>query len=300
MCSLATDDTIARLDNLTDTNITGQVDGSLLSYIGATTKWQVTPHISAPLGVLTTDNQANIGGGTISGTPVAGALYHLGGIVSAGGSTVGNARGSKANDLQVDRASATQVASGNNATIGGGQNNTASGNMSTVPGGTGNIASGTFSQASGANASATLLGEESRSSGAFTVGADCQVSRLQARNITTLSAAFTELFLNGSSSRLTLAVSRAFAYDIIIFAAKTSATAFGEAYSWRAAGVLRRTAAGSVVLANDTVASQGTPLTGMDVQITADTTNQSLKIEVKGTASTSWKWTAYITIVELG
>lgn len=53
----------------------------------------------------------------------------------------GNARGTKAIDLQVDRAANTQVASGNDSTLSGGQNNTASGATSTVSGGTGNTAS---------------------------------------------------------------------------------------------------------------------------------------------------------------
>lgn len=53
----------------------------------------------------------------------------------------GNARGSKAVDLQVDRAVATQVASGANATICGGKNNTAIGANATVAGGAGNTAS---------------------------------------------------------------------------------------------------------------------------------------------------------------
>lgn len=63
----------------------------------------------------------------------------------------GNARGSKAVDLQVDRAANTQVASGVDSTISGGRNNTASGLESTVPGGFGNVASGSDSVVGGGN-----------------------------------------------------------------------------------------------------------------------------------------------------
>lgn len=80
-----------------------------------------------------------------SGTPVAVKDSKL--LITDDGSiqstpTGGNARGSKATDLQVDRAVATQVASGANAGVLGGANNTASGLESTVAGGRGNVASG--------------------------------------------------------------------------------------------------------------------------------------------------------------
>ena len=55
--------------------------------------------------------------------------------------TGGNARGSKATDLQIDRSAATQVASGAGAIIPGGANNTASGISSFAAGDT-NLASG--------------------------------------------------------------------------------------------------------------------------------------------------------------
>lgn len=66
-----------------------------------------------------------------------------------GGITGGNARGARAVDLQMERNGAGQVASGANATIGGGALNTASGELSTVLGGRGNTASGNFSVAGG-------------------------------------------------------------------------------------------------------------------------------------------------------
>ncbi len=66
--------------------------------------------------------------------------------------TGGNARGSKAIDLQIDRAANTQVASGANSVIAGGQNNTASGAQATVAGGVGNLASGVNSAIGGGTA----------------------------------------------------------------------------------------------------------------------------------------------------
>jgi hypothetical protein len=63
----------------------------------------------------------------------------------------GNARGQFATDWQRNRSTATRVASGNNATIGGGQSNTASGSLSTVGGGSSNTASNTNSTIGGGN-----------------------------------------------------------------------------------------------------------------------------------------------------
>src|SRR5215831_8589035 len=54
----------------------------------------------------------------------------------------GNARGTRAVDLQVNRASVAQVASGLESVICGGKNNLAMGAQTTVCGGTGNVASG--------------------------------------------------------------------------------------------------------------------------------------------------------------
>lgn len=66
------------------------------------------------------------------------------GAIQASGSG-GNARGSKAVDLQIDRAVATQVASGTNAGVLSGANNTASNSDAVVAGGIANVASGSGS-----------------------------------------------------------------------------------------------------------------------------------------------------------
>ena len=63
--------------------------------------------------------------------------------------TGGNARGNYAVDLQMDRNNATDVASGDYATISGGQENTASAIRATVGGGQNNTASGTRSTIGG-------------------------------------------------------------------------------------------------------------------------------------------------------
>jgi hypothetical protein len=79
-----------------------------------------------------------------------------------GTATGGNARGTNAVDLQTKRGVNTQVASGQEAFIGGGRNNISSGAVTVVCGGVGNTASGAFGSAS---PSAICGGEGNSTSG---------------------------------------------------------------------------------------------------------------------------------------
>jgi hypothetical protein len=76
------------------------------------------------------------------------------------GYVAGNARGFNAVDLQSYRSVATQVASGDYSTVGGGRNNIASSGYSTVGGGNSNTASGNYSTVCGGqNNTAPSYGE---------------------------------------------------------------------------------------------------------------------------------------------
>lgn len=106
---------------------------------------------SGNLATATTQKEANDlidalviggGGGTIQNTNLS--------IQAADeGTPAGNARGNNAVDLQTVRSSASQVASGNNSTVSGGNYNTASNLYSTVSGGSNNKANGSYSTVSG-------------------------------------------------------------------------------------------------------------------------------------------------------
>jgi hypothetical protein len=98
------------------------------------------------------------------------------GAIRADGSG-GNARGTDAVDLQVTRGAATQVASGQEAVIGGGNANTASGLDSTVSGGISNIASGGGATVGGGSLNqATALN-------ANVAGGDTNLARSEASSI---------------------------------------------------------------------------------------------------------------------
>ncbi len=89
-----------------------------------------------------------------SGTPVPlqnskVVITDDGAIQATGSTAAGDARGQYATDLQNLRALSTQVASGINSVVVGGENNTASAAHSSVLGGINNLASGSFSTVGG-------------------------------------------------------------------------------------------------------------------------------------------------------
>ncbi|NBV78105.1 hypothetical protein EBR66_08145 [bacterium] len=81
--------------------------------------------------------------------PVQGGVGNLWAEYGTASSVVGNSRGVGAVDWQQFRALATQVASGDYATIGGGGYGTASGNYGTIGGGTNNTASADYTKVGG-------------------------------------------------------------------------------------------------------------------------------------------------------
>ncbi len=92
------------------------------------------------------------------------------GVPSLQGRSSGDQRGTGSVDLQNTASLATQVASGDYATISGGSNNTASGDYSIVPGGNSNIASGAQSAAIGSSNTASgtnsiLIGNSNSNAG---------------------------------------------------------------------------------------------------------------------------------------
>lgn len=94
----------------------------------------------------------------------------------------GNARGTKAVDLQVQRTGGTQVASGNNSVISGGQNNTASGQNSVVSGGSTNSAT--------ASGSAVAGGSNNGAAGQFSFCGGGQNNGANATNAAVLGGSF--------------------------------------------------------------------------------------------------------------
>jgi hypothetical protein len=253
-----------------------------------------------------------------------------------GAASGGNARGNYAVDLQLQRGSAAQVASGansftagygntasNGGTIALGWGNTASGEYS-FAGGVGSfatqtaaiafgnavfaqagesmVAGGVSNQTTGSNsgilggqqAVADRRGMHAHASGRFASNGDAQRARFVLRNKTTTNSAV-ELFLDGSATRLTIPSGKYLTGTINIAGIKSDGSA--------AASYIRqfsiKNVAGTTSLVG-TVNTIGTDeAASTSISITANDTNDALKVEVTGIASETWRWVAAVDVVEV-
>lgn len=133
--------------------------------------------------------------------------------------------------------------------------------------------------------------------GNFAVDQDAQVSHWIMRNITT-NATITELFLNGSSSRLTLPDNSTWRFEIDIVARRTDTD--DESAAWKLKGCIDRNTGEASTALVGTVSKEVTAKDSVawDISASADSTNGALTIDVTGEVSKTIQWVAYLTIVE--
>jgi hypothetical protein len=247
-----------------------------------------------------------------------------------GATSGGNARGTKAVDWQMTRNLATQVASGSHSVICGGTQNTATGGSedvgSVVVGGKGNGATGNYGAFIGAgfNNTASGLGSfvgsglsntasaiyatvanghqtvadragmHAHAHGRFAANGDAQRARFVLRNKTTTNAAV-ELFLDGSSTRLTIPSGKIFAFTINISGVKSDGSAV--AHYLRQYCLKHISGTTSEVYAPVTIGSDNAA--GTSIALSANDTNDALKVEVTGIAAETWRWVASVDAVEI-
>lgn len=238
--------------------------------------------------------------GGYSGNSLSAGAY--GATVSGGGDstypnsvtdnhgTVGGGRGNQAGD---DDGSATTAIY---ATVGGGGQNTASDQGSTVSGGALNEASGIYATVPGGlEAEASLFGQMAYASGKLSSRGDAQMSIYVLRN-TTSGTTSRELFLNGASSRLTIASGRALTFDILIVARSSSGSSAG--YTVR--GVIENDG-GTTQFVGGTpaVTVLGEDVSSWNVTVQADNTNDALVINVTGSSGASVGWVATVRTAEV-
>jgi hypothetical protein len=234
-----------------------------------------------------------------------GAAALIFGAPPDGTSTGGNARGGGAVDLQRGRGAATNVASGSASVLLGGQSNTASGQYSAVVGGETNTASGThafctgrttsassnFSSAYGQFSIAGLLGSQAYSSARFgsTSGSAQRLQWVYMREIT--GTGITELTLDGSApsatGRAVIVSNRLYNVNLQVSAiCSTVGNGVGITLGDSFVGVYQvgikrlvntTTLVGTVQ--NVITAQSDTGMSTSAVTITADDTNESLKVE---------------------
>jgi hypothetical protein len=166
------------------------------------------------------------------------------------------------------------------ATIGGGMSNTASGSRATVPG--------------GEDAQASHYGEFAFASGAFSVGGDAQTSLYVLRRQTT-NANTTELMLDNSSSRITIASGRTVSFDVLVVARSTTGLSAG----YHMYGVIENVSGTTALVGTLTKITLGEDAPAWDANAEADNTNDALVIKVSGAASTTIRWVATVRTAEV-
>jgi hypothetical protein len=136
---------------------------------------------------------------------------------------------------------------------------------------------------------------QAHASGQFSAKGDAQRARFVLRNKTTTNAAV-ELFLNtGDSTRLTIPSGKYLTGTINIAGIKSDGTA--------AASYIRQFSIKNVAATTSLVGTVNTIGTdeaaSTSISITANDTNDALKVEVTGIASETWRWVASVDVVEV-
>jgi len=185
------------------------------------------------------------------------------------------------------------VASGNGSTVGGGGSNTASSSSATVGGGFQNTASSAFATIpGGSGAAATHYGEMAYASGSFAATGDAQTSIYVLRGVSTGSSA--ELFLDGVGQRLTIAPGRTIVFHAMI----VGRAANGESAGFQILGTIENVGGTTAYVGVPVVPLANIETVGWNASISADDTNDALKIEVISSANPV-RWVAFVRTVEV-
>jgi hypothetical protein len=159
------------------------------------------------------------------------------------------------------------------------------------------LASAEVSLATGIYSSANKYAQRTIAAGRFSATGDAQSSELVVRNSTT-DAVQKELFLDGSSLRITIANDTTWAFDCLIVARRTDAD--NESASYRITGCIDRNAnAASTALVNSSVTVIAEDTAAWDVDVVADATNGSLNFRVTGEAGKTIRWVGWVRLVEV-
>lgn len=184
----------------------------------------------------------------------------------------------------------SNTVSGNNATAIG-YFNTASGYYTTALG-YDNTTSGAFGHAIGYQAVSDVKGKGAYASGAFSADGDAQTGLFTLRSDTTdatAEAMTTDNSAAGTNDQIVVPSNAAFAFHGTIVA-KQSGSA--NAAAWKVEGLIVNNGGTTTLTNSATTVISNTPSWGM--ALSADDTNDALKIQVTGAASTNIRWVATI------
>jgi hypothetical protein len=240
----------------------------------------------------------NSGGGGAEASTGAGAMA-LGGSYASGADSFAAAVANNSNSYGATGANSIAIGYLAKATgadsIAIGDTNTSSAQGAVTFGGALNVASSSYSLAFGQQSNAAIVGKQAYASGQFTAGGDAQSGKFVLRISTTNATPAVMTSDAGAASttnQVILPNDSTYAFTILVVARRTDADNESAGYEFK--GVVDRNAnaastalVGTVtktVLAEDTAA--------WDVNVTADTTNGGLKVEVTGEAAKTIRWVA--------
>jgi hypothetical protein len=180
------------------------------------------------------------------------------------------------------------------ATVGGGESNTASGSQaSTVGGGKSNTASDYYATVPGGyQAEASLYGQMAYASGQFAAAGDAQASLYVLRNATS-DATQTELYLDGSSRRLTVASGRTMIFYILVAARSDG----GDSAAFRREGIIENDG-GTTSLTLFSTSGWDQDSTGWTIAVEADDDHDALVTKVTG-SDDNVRWVAAVHTAEV-
>ena len=169
---------------------------------------------------------------------------------------------------------------------------------------TGTMALGLLNVADENSYCSTLLGYGAKSSRyaevvhaatAFSTTGDAQVCHLISKNQTT-DATETELFTNGSTTRITIPANTNATFSVLIIARQTNGA--GEGGSYKLEGAISNEGGTTSLIGSVTKTVLAEDVAAWDVAATADDTNDALKLTGTGAASDNVNWVAYTTLVQ--
>lgn len=245
-------------------------------------------------------DQATIGGGQVNqvsglqGTIAGGASNNVSGQDGTIGG--GNANVVSAQSAVVAGGVSNQVTAQNGA-VGGGTTNVASAVGAAISGGGNNAASGSYSSVPGGlYGSASKYGQRVQAAGRFAAAGDAQHGSYVLRNSTANNTP-TELFLDGSSARLTLASDTTYAFSILLVARRTDADGESAAYEFK--GCIDNNAGTTALVGSVTKTVLAEDTAGWDADVTADNTNDALILTVTGENAKTIRWVATVWTTEV-
>jgi len=308
------------IKTVNSTSLLGSGDIAISGLTGFTAAESTSsPNATIPVASLTANNAATNVDAALRAKGTGALLAQVPDSTSTGG----NKRGANAVDLQTSRSSASQVASGQESFIGGGQANTASGLRSAVAcgginsatgaysavcGGDSNQATGTRSVISGGNSN-TAAGAYSWIPGGVTAtarsitGAGCYSASFRsvtgdrqtmvlpiacaARTDATATVMTSDAGAASATNQMVLPNNSSMFFEVDVVAHDSSL----KSASWKVQGTIRRgaNAAATAIVGTNVTTTFGSDLSGGSpgVTCTADTTSGALAVTFTGIAATT-------------